>query len=293
MANAAKPARLVAILELQIFEEKTLAECATHFGVSKQALTHQIESRRELYDTLKEEMLKTCAGKIGSTRRPPFRMNPAHLRQKELEPTNWHDAKQGFATVKNYCATFHADNENRIAKSASDLGLTQSEYTAQLANHLGQIPDFARLEDTLNRAIDILSGITYRKFEALCSADLSVDCVPSSELVAFTYCGNRYAVDSWASLFETLAEILITKHNKLHVENNPHLYEFVRDDRLVHSLPQNSRLIRSAKIWIVTRNPDNTVKSNDELKVAATELLKHFDKNPKDLRFEYHSSVEE
>ena len=293
MANAAKPTRLVEILELQIFEEKTLAECAAHFGVSKQALTHQIESRRELYDTLKEEMLKSCAGKVGATRRPPFRMNPAHHRQKELEPTNWQDAKQAFATVKNYCATFQADNENRIAKSANDLGLTQSEYTAQLANNLGQIPDFARLEDTLNRAIDILSGITYRKFEALCTADLSIDCVPSSKLVAFTYCGNRYAVDSWASLFKTLAEILITKHNKLHVENNPHLYEFVRDDRLVHSLPQNSRLIRSAKIWIVTRNPDNTVKSDNELKAAATELLKHFDKNLKDLRFEYHSSVEE
>ena len=32
MANAGKPARLVEILELQIFEEKSLDQCGDYFG---------------------------------------------------------------------------------------------------------------------------------------------------------------------------------------------------------------------------------------------------------------------
>ena len=77
--------------------------------------------------------------------------------------TNWHDAMQGLETAKKFCATFHADNENRIAKTAEELGLSQEEYAAQLSNHYEQIPDVAHLRETLDLAIDILSKITYRK----------------------------------------------------------------------------------------------------------------------------------
>ena len=78
MANAGKPARLVEILELQIFEEKSLDQCGDYFGVSKQALKHQIETHRDLYDELREAMLKAYAQKVGALRKPPFRppLNP-------------------------------------------------------------------------------------------------------------------------------------------------------------------------------------------------------------------------
>ena len=76
---------------------------------------------------------------------------------------NWHDAMQGLETAKKFCATFHADNENRIAKTAEELGLSQEEYAAQLSNHYEQIPDVAHLRETLDLAMDILSKITYGK----------------------------------------------------------------------------------------------------------------------------------
>ena len=76
---------------------------------------------------------------------------------------NWHDAMQGLETAKKFCATFHIDNENRIRKTAEELGLSQKEYAAQLSNHYEQIPDVAHLQETLDLAIDILSKITYRK----------------------------------------------------------------------------------------------------------------------------------
>ena len=76
--------------------------------------------------------------------------------------SNWHDAMQGLETAKRFCADFHVDNENRIAKTAEELGLSQEEYAAQLLNHYKQIPDVAHLQETLNLAIDILAKITYR-----------------------------------------------------------------------------------------------------------------------------------
>ena len=77
--------------------------------------------------------------------------------------SNWHDAMQGLETAKRFRATFHIDNENRITKTADELGLSQEEYAAQLLNHYKQIPDVAHLRETLDLAIDILSKITYRK----------------------------------------------------------------------------------------------------------------------------------
>ena len=107
--------------------------------------------------------------KVGAHRKPPFRppLKPKRDESGEPPPTNWHDAMQGLETAKFFCATFRTDNKNRITKTAEELGLSQEEYAAQLLKHYGQLPDFVHLEDTLNRAIDILSGITYRKFEAL------------------------------------------------------------------------------------------------------------------------------
>ena len=167
MANAGKPARLVEILELQIFEEKSLAECGAYFGVSKQALKHQIETHRDLYDELREAMLKAYSQKVGALRKPPFRPNPNRVESDESMPTDWHDAMRGLDTAKRFCADFHVDNENRIRKSADDLDMAQEKYDDQLLNHYKQCPDFVHLEETLELAIDILSGITYRKFETL------------------------------------------------------------------------------------------------------------------------------
>ena len=167
MANAGKPARLVEILELQIFEEKSLDQCGDYFGVSKQALKHQIETHRDLYDELREAMLKAYSQKVGALRKPPFRPNPNRVESDESMPTDWHDAMRGLDTAKRFCADFHVDNENRIRKSADDLGMAQEKYAAQLLNHYKQCPDFVHLEETLELAIDILSGITYRKFETL------------------------------------------------------------------------------------------------------------------------------
>ena len=167
MANAGKPARLVEILELQIFEEKSLDQCGDYFGVSKQALKHQIETHRDLYDELREAMLKAYSQKVGALRKPPFRPNPNRVESDESMPTDWHDAMRGLDTAKSFCADFRDDNQNRIRKSADDLDMTQDEYTAQLLNHYEQIPDFVHLEETLDLAIDIISKIPYRKFETL------------------------------------------------------------------------------------------------------------------------------
>ena len=54
-------------------------------------------------------------------------------------------------------------NLSALATTALELGLTQEKYADHLLDHLGQIPDFARLEDTLDHAIEILSAIPYRK----------------------------------------------------------------------------------------------------------------------------------
>ena len=100
---------------------------------------------------------------MAQSAQPPIRINPKRLGSDESMITNWHDAMQGLETAKKFCATFHADNENRIAKTAEELGLSQEEYAAQLSNHYEQIPDVAHLRETLDLAIDILSKITYRK----------------------------------------------------------------------------------------------------------------------------------
>ena len=130
--------------------------------------------------------------------------------------------------------------------------------------------------------------------DKLCCANLSVDCVPSPQLAAFTFLGKRYEVDSWARLFEKVSEIMINKNNSLSVLDNPYLEGYVAE-HLPNSgqrLPQNSRLIRSANVWILTRNSDNRLKSDNELKDAATKLLQHFRCDPKRLRFEYYSDEE-
>ena len=130
--------------------------------------------------------------------------------------------------------------------------------------------------------------------DKLCCANLSVDCVPFPQLAAFTFLGKRYEVDSWANLFEKVGEILIKNDNSLSVLDNPCLEGYVAE-HLPNSgqrLPQNSRLIRSANVWILTRNSDNTLKSDNALKIAATALLAHCRKKPTDLCFEYYSSEE-
>ena len=130
--------------------------------------------------------------------------------------------------------------------------------------------------------------------EKLCSADLHGDCVPSTKLAAFTFSGRRYEVDSWATLFEKVGEILIKNDNSLSVLDNPYLEGHVAE-HLPNSgqrLPQNSRLIRSANVWILTHNSDDTLKSDNELKDATTKLLQHFQYDPRRLRFEYYSDEE-
>ena len=130
--------------------------------------------------------------------------------------------------------------------------------------------------------------------DKLCCANLSVDCVPSPQLAAFTFLGKRYEVDSWASLFEKVGEILINKNNSLSVLDNPYLEGYVAEHfpKSGQRLPQNSRLIRSANVWILTRNSDNTLKSDNALKIAATALRAHCRKKPTDLCFGYYSSEE-
>ena len=144
----------------------TRAEIAESLGITHQALSERINRDTELYDQIKSAYLQGFAHQRGvhaqrRSRKPPFphKVNPV--------PTHWDAAMQGLQEAISYCDNFRADNENRIKKTALELDLTQEEYAAQLLNHLAQIPDFADLEDTLNRAIDILSGITYRKFDAL------------------------------------------------------------------------------------------------------------------------------
>jgi asparagine synthetase B (glutamine-hydrolysing) len=100
---------------------------------------------------------------MAQSAQPPIRINPKRLGSDESMIANWHDAMQGLETAKSFCANFHTDNENRIRKTADELGLSQKEYTDQLLNHYEQIPDVAHLRETLDLAIDILSKITYRK----------------------------------------------------------------------------------------------------------------------------------
>ena len=122
----------------------------------------------------------------------------------------------------------------------------------------------------------------------LCSANLFDDCVPSTKLTTFTFLGRRYEVDSWASLFKKVAEILITDKNSLSVLNNPHLkdyfkeHEYIRLDRSSLS-PKHSTRIAITNVRIITDYCDNNLKD------ATTQLLKHYWYKPTDLCFEYRS----
>ena len=130
--------------------------------------------------------------------------------------------------------------------------------------------------------------------DKLCYANLFDDCVPSSTLTAFTFSGRRYRVNSWASLLEKVCEILITNENSLSVLHSPHFERCIveYDPNSGQRLPQNSRRVPHANVWVLTHNSDNTLKSDNELKDAATKLLQHFGYNPMSLRFEYYSDEE-
>lgn len=128
--------------------------------------------------------------------------------------------------------------------------------------------------------------------DKLCYANLSDDYAPS-RLAAFTFQGTRHEVCSWAHLFGQLAEILIPNSNWLSVLHSPcledHIAEYVPNSG--QSLPPNSKLIPNTKVCVLTHNSDNTLKSDKELKDAATALLAHYRK-PTSLYFEYYSDEE-